>query len=257
MVPGGIKQTQRLPFVGHAGPVEVWVARSKQRFVAVLAERRGLHFRRRDIDDDDLSIDLLQRLPYQGGILGIDEQNFGASMHQRESDIRGIETGIQRIEHRAEHRHSKMRFDHFRNVRCNDRNRIEALDPQPRQCGCEPDAAIKQLRVGIAARAVDDGNLSGKRAGRTGQEADRRQRYVVGRMPVQIRLEGVFIVFIHRITHASLKLANTRELKVWKPRDRHRRRSRCRSCRNLLPTRAAEEGLRAPAIRQAAAVEFA
>ena len=189
-------------------------------------------------------------------------------MHQRESDICGIKAGVQRIEHGAEHRHGKMGFDHLRNIRCNDRYGIEPLDPKPRQRGCEPDAAIKELRIGIAARAVDHRHLAGEGARGAGQEADRRQRYVVGRMSIQIRLEGVHVVRIHWITtslSADVALASPKFERLFrepsfrgsKPRDRHRRRSRFRSCRSQPPKPAAEAALRAPAIRQAASAEFA
>ena len=153
-----------------------------------------------DVDDDDLSIHLLQRLSYQRRIFRVDDQDPGASMYQRESNICGIKAGIQRIEHGAEHRHGKMRFDHLRNIRRNDRYRIEPLDPEPRQRGCEPDAAVKQLRVSIAALTVDHRHLLGEGARSAGQEADRRQRYVIGRVSVQICFEGVPVVRIHGIT---------------------------------------------------------
>ena len=159
-----------------------------------------------DIDDDDLSIYLLQRLPYQRCIFRIDDQNLGVSMHERESDICGIEAGIQWIEYSSKHRNGKMRFDHLRNVRCDDRHGIEPFDPKLRQCGCEPGTAIKELRIGIATLTVDHCQFVGEGACGAGQEADGRQRYVVGRMSVQICLERMRVVCIHWIiTLASLK----------------------------------------------------
>src|SRR5260221_12375886 len=119
------------------------------------AQRRDRSIGGRDIDDDDLSIDLLQGLPYQRCILRIDDQNLGASMHERESDIRGIQARIQWIEHGAKHRYGKMRLDHLRNVRCDDRHGIEPFDPKLRQSGCYPGTAIKELRIGIATLTID------------------------------------------------------------------------------------------------------
>ena len=121
-------------------------------------------------------------------------------MHEREGDICRIEAGIQRIEYSAKHRHGKMCFDHLWNIRCDDRHGIEPFDPKLRQCGREPDAAIKELRVSITARPVDHCHLVGEGACGAGQKADGRQRYVVGRMSVQIRLERVRVVRIHWIT---------------------------------------------------------
>src|SRR5712675_1871481 len=148
-------------------------------------------------------------------------------MHERESDICCIETGIERIEYSAKHRHGKMRFDHLRNVRCDNRHGIEPFDPKLRQCGCESDAAIKELRVSITTRTIDCGHLVGEGACGAGQKADGRQRYVVGRMSVQICLQRVPVVRIHWITAlASLKFASLKpSFKGSKPRDRRRRRS--------------------------------
>ena len=157
------------------------------------------YIRGSDIDDDDLSIYLLQRLPHQRCIFRVDDQNLGVSMHERESDICGIKAGIQWIEYGAKHRHGKMRFDHLRNIRCNDRHGIESFDPKLRKCGCEPDAAIKELRKSISTRAVDHCHLVGESACGAGQKADRRQWYVVGLVSIQVRLERVRVVLIHWI----------------------------------------------------------
>src|SRR3954466_7766753 len=221
---------------------------------------RDRYIRGRDVDDDDLSIHLLKRLPDQWCIFRVDDQNLGASMHERESDIRSVEARIQWIEYSSKHRYGKMGFDHLRNVRCDDRHGIEPFDPKLRQSGCEPGTAIKQLRVGIATLAVDHGHFAGEGACGAGQEADRRQRYVIGRMPVQVRFERMCVVCVHWISIlASLKRLSPREatIKGSKPRGRRLRRSRFRSCRNQPPKPAAEAALRAPAIRQAAAVESA
>src|SRR3984893_15794371 len=212
------------------------------------------------MDDGALSIHLLQRLPHQRCIFRIDDQNLGASMHERESDICSIEAGIQRIEYSAKHRHGKMCFDHLRNIRCNDRHVIEPFDPKLCQCRCEPDTAIKELRVSTTTRAVDHCHLVGERACGASQKADRRQWYVVGRMSIQTRLERVRVVCIHWITtsfSANESVFEKLLFIVSKPRDRHRRRSRFRSCRNQPPKPAAEAALRAPAIRQAVSEESA
>ena len=154
------------------GQSKVRVAGGEERLVGMLAQWRDRCIGGGDIDDDDLSIYLLQGLPHQRCVFRIDDQNPGASMHERESDIRGIEARIQRIEHGAKHRYGKMRFDHLRNVRCDDRHGIEPLDPKLRQRGCEPGTAIKQLRIGIATLAVDHGQFAGEGACGAGQETD-------------------------------------------------------------------------------------
>src|SRR5216684_4930044 len=133
-------------------------------------------------------------------------------MHERESDIRSIESRIEWIEHGSKHRYGKMRFNHLRNVRCDDRDGIEPFDPKLRQSGCEPDTAIEQLRIGIATLTIDHCQFAGEGAGGTGQEADGRQRDVIGRMPVQIGLERMRVVCVHWIvTLASLKLVGPKE----------------------------------------------
>ena len=76
---------------------------------------------------------------------------------------------------------------------------IEPLDPKLRQAACEPGAAIKELRIGVATLAVDHGHFVGEGAGGARQEADGRQRDVIGRMPVQIGLESMRVICAHWI----------------------------------------------------------
>ena len=58
-----------------------------------------------------------------------------------------IEPGIQRIERGPDHRYGKMRFDHLRDIGCDNRHRIGAANAEPRQCRCEPDTTVKKLCV--------------------------------------------------------------------------------------------------------------
>ena len=82
------------------------------------------------------------------------------------------------------------------------------LTPSCASAGCEPGTAIKELRIGIATLAVDHCQFVGEGACGAGQEADGRQRYVVGRMPVQIGLERMCVCIHWIITLASLKFVS-------------------------------------------------
>jgi hypothetical protein len=113
---GGIEQAKRLPLVRDSWPRERWIGASKKRFIVAWAQRRRRRFGSIDVDDDDLMIDLLQRLPHQRRIVPIDDQNLGAPMRERKGDICCIQPRVERIEYSTEHRHGKMRLDHFRNV---------------------------------------------------------------------------------------------------------------------------------------------
>src|SRR5215510_360418 len=69
----GIEQAQRLPFVRNSGPVKIRVSAGEESLIGMVAYWRDRCIRRSDIDDDDLSINLLQRLPHQRCIVGIDD----------------------------------------------------------------------------------------------------------------------------------------------------------------------------------------
>src|ERR1700730_13793086 len=113
---GGVEQAKRLPFVGDSWPRERWICASKKRFIVARAQRRRRRVGSIDVDDDDLVINLLQRLPHQRRVVPIDYQNLGAPMREREGDICCIKPRVERIEYSTEHWHGKMGFDHFRNI---------------------------------------------------------------------------------------------------------------------------------------------
>src|SRR5260370_6947307 len=111
--------------------------------------------RRSGIDDDDLSIYLVQRLPYQRCIFRIDDQNLGASMQKRESDIRGIEAGIQWIGYSSKHRYRKIRFDHLRNLLMGNPHGIEPFYSNLCQARYKPENATKDVPIAITTVPPD------------------------------------------------------------------------------------------------------
>ena len=103
-----------------------------------------------------------------------------------------IQTGIQGIEHRTRHRHAKMRIDHRRRIRQHYRDRIAGADTALHQRRRQTACARIFFRPGDAQRAVDHRQVLRINAGRTLNERYRRQRRVIGLIPVEVQ-----VVLIH------------------------------------------------------------
>ena len=103
--------------------------------------RAGLRkFRIVIIDHQRLFLQQRQRLVDGGGEFAVGDQDLGAAMLQHEGDGGGIQPRVQRIQHRAHHRHAIMGFQHGRGVGQHHRHRVALADallaPAPRPaCG--------------------------------------------------------------------------------------------------------------------------
>ncbi len=122
----------------------------------------------------------LQRRRRDGGKFAVDDQHLRPAVLQNEGDPGRIQPDVERIEHGAQHRHTEMRLEQFRHIRCHHRNRVPAADAGARQRRGEapaPDIAIAPVDP---ARAVYDADMIGIDRGGAGEKAQWRQRHVVG-----------------------------------------------------------------------------
>jgi hypothetical protein len=104
-----------------------------------------------------------------------------------EPDRPGVEPVIQRVQHRARHRHGVMRFEERGHVGRHHRDRVAGHDPAAPQRVGKALAALVELAVGEAALAVDDRELLGIDRGRAREEAERRQRREIRRVAREMR----------------------------------------------------------------------
>ena len=181
---GGVVERDGVPFVVRHAARRSRVARRQHRLVVLPAHgigvRRLAGFRVGDLDHQRLRLALRQRQAEQGDEFAVDQDRLRLAMVEDIGDGRGIEPGVQRVQHGAGHRHAVMAFQHLRRVRQQRRHRVAAADAVRRQRRGEPHAAVAQRAVGPAQRAVDDRDMVREDRRRTFQEQQRRQRLVVG-----------------------------------------------------------------------------
>jgi len=101
-------------------------------------------------------------------------------MVQHEGNGLWIKPGVERIEHRARHRHAKMRLHHRRGVGQHHRHRIVLANAMLLQGAGQLPAARIGLRPGLAQFAVDDGQPLRVDLGGAGDKAQRCHRRMVG-----------------------------------------------------------------------------
>jgi hypothetical protein len=165
-----------LPFVRRPLPGESRVAFGQQRFVVQIADR--LAFTVFWIIDVDHQWRVIQHA--NGSVnhimeLAVGNQHLGFAMLQHEGDGFGIQAHVERVEHRADHRHAEVHFKHLGNVGQHHRHRVVLADPATGQRRSQTAAAGVGLRPGAADRAMDDGGVVWINAGGALDEAERRQ----------------------------------------------------------------------------------
>ena len=120
-------------------------------------------------------------------------------MVELEGDDGGVETGVERMQHRLGHRHAEMRLQHWRRVGQHHGDRVALADAVLLQRRGELQRAAPEIAVADALAAVDDGYVVGIRPCRALQIGERRQRLVVGRVPVEI----LFVRIAHPVLPKS------------------------------------------------------
>ena len=181
-----VVQRDRVPLVCRRLPGVVRIAFGQKRLVVDLAQRlAALIARVVDVDHQRPLVQQRQRLLDRRGELAVGDQRAGAAMAQHEGDRLGVEPRVQRVQHRAAHRHAEMRLVHRRDVRRHHRDRVVLADAAPRQRRCQTAAARVGLAPGEALRAMHDRGCVRIDVGRALQEGQRRQRRVVGLVAVE------------------------------------------------------------------------
>ena len=117
-----------------------------------------------------------------------------------EGDRLGVEPDVERVQHGAGHRHAEMRLERRRDVRRHHRHRVAAAAmPRAGQRRGEPAAARAERRRSSSLAPVDHRDPLRIDVGRALQEAERRQRHVVGRVAVEPLLVGTGSMDARRI----------------------------------------------------------
>ena len=128
---GRVEQADRLPFVVRLPPFELCIAAGHQRLIGDLTDPG--RFRQSgilDLDHQHVMVELAAHIVHQRGELPVHYQHLGAAVIEREGDRRRVEPCVQRIEHGAQHGHREMCLDHLRDVRGQDRHRIQTPTPR-------------------------------------------------------------------------------------------------------------------------------
>jgi len=173
----GVVQRQRLPFIGRHLPVEIRVAGGKKTLIILIGKRRQIAHRRvADVNHTDTGPHLgrkrVQRRPHRRGKGGIGDQHPAIAMFEDIGDGLGFNTGVDRIQNTARHRHTGMRLEHLRRV-CRD-HRYRVAKPIARLCErrCKAAHAGIAFSPTVAALAIDNGGTVRKQIGCPGDEAE-------------------------------------------------------------------------------------
>ncbi|MPL88378.1 hypothetical protein SDC9_34398 [bioreactor metagenome] len=179
----GVVQRDRVPFVIGADPAEIGVALGEQFLIADLADlARRAEGRVGDVDHQQVA----RPRDVHGAVddLGefrVDEDHLAFGMAEDEGHGFGIETGVDRVQHRAGHRHREMRLEHLRDVGRHDRDRVALAVAALRQRRGHLQAARIGLPPGAAHALVDHGKPVRIDLGRAVHQAQRRDRQIVRR----------------------------------------------------------------------------
>ena len=142
------------------------------------------------VDDDDLAAVLLaqpaQRLVHDRAELEVGDQHPGLAVVHLPGQQRRVQPRVQRVQHRPQGRHGVVRLDHLRRVGQHHADGVAAAHAQRRQRRSQARRALAALRPGVAPLAVDHRGQVGEDLGASLDEAHRRQRHVVGRVPVEV-----------------------------------------------------------------------
>jgi hypothetical protein len=182
-----VGERDRLPLICGALPVEIGIAGGEQAFIVAVGRRAFFG----DHENGWFAVRKFDCLTRDGlEILG-DQQQFALGMIEDEGNRGRVEPCIDRIEHGARHRHTEMGFIKCRNIRGDDRDRIRPGDAATRQRARQAPTAIVGLPPAVAQSAVHDGRVIGIDTRRPPQQAQRRQRFKIGAVALQMRLKRI------------------------------------------------------------------
>ena len=183
----GVTQRDRVPFVAGQARHEAGIALRHRRLIFEFADPRAAGISGIvDVDYEGFwSLHQCQRFRNHAAKLRIDQDNFRTAMIELECDRGRVEPDVQRIEHGTRHRHREMQFVHRRDIRQHRGHRIALADAAASEVRRKAPAALAGLRPGEDAAFIDRRDVIGIHRGAAHEEAQRRQRHVVGRRLVQ------------------------------------------------------------------------
>ncbi len=184
----GVVERDRVPLVRRHGPGEVGIATGEEILVGDRAERGGRAERILDVDDVGPlgRRHPIERRLHHGRELAVGDQHLGAAVAEDEGDGRGVEPDVERVQHRAQHRHAEMRLEQRRHVRRQHGDGITAPDATSGEGGGQAAAARIGLGPAPPGLAMNDGGARGPDRSGAGDEAQRRERRMVGGVLRQI-----------------------------------------------------------------------
>ena len=99
------------------------------------------------VDDQQLPLQALERGSDDGREGAVGDDRLRLAVLEDVGHGVGVETRVDRVEHRAEHRHAEMRLDHRRHVRQHRRDGVALPNGALRERGGEPPGALVEIRV--------------------------------------------------------------------------------------------------------------
>lgn len=185
----GVVEADVLPFIGGRFPVRIGGLGGQPSFVLGIAQRAVIpgelpifdaHRARRRVEQG-------QHVTHLLAVLAVEQQHRRAAVRQDESQRGRIQPRVERIEHRARHRHAEVRLVQRRRIRRQHRHHVAAFDaPGPQRRRHAP-AAIPGGAPTLAERgAMHERRARREHTGGPVQETQRRQRHVVGRVARQL-----------------------------------------------------------------------
>ncbi len=190
--PRSVIESYRVPFVERRGADVSFVSLRDEVLIFDLAEPLAGPFvfgivvgdqQRAHFGDFQRRGDDVRKFP-------VDDQGFRLAMVEHEADRRGVEPCVERVEHRAAHRHPVMAFEHRRRIGEHDGHRVAALEAAPGERRGELAAARVKITIIAPERAVDDRRMVGKNRRGALQQADRREGLVIRGIAIEIAIIG-------------------------------------------------------------------
>ena len=185
---GRVVQADRVPLVLRRHPLVLRVALRQEGLVLGLAQAlaRPVVLRVVVVDHQGRGVEPGQRRGDRAGEFPVGDQHLRLAVAEAEGDRRRVEAGVEGVEHRPRHRHAVVALDHRGRVGEHHRHGVAAPDPPGGQRSGEAAAAGVELGVGAPQGPVDHRDLVREGAGRPLEIAQRGQRLVVGRNPVEV-----------------------------------------------------------------------
>ena len=192
VVPRGVAEADRLPFVLREAVFELWRAFGDERLVVLLAEPLpAVAHRIVDVDHQGRGVHSVEGARDHRRELAVGDQHLRPGVAEDEADGVRVEPVVERVEHRAAHRHAEVGFEHLRDVRGHQRDGVADADPASGEGAGEAAAARVELGVGVAPITVDDRRLGRVDHRRSLQEADWREWHEVRGLLVEPVFVGV------------------------------------------------------------------